>query len=235
MIKTDKIVIIPAYNEEMNIGMVIREIKQILPNTLIVVINDGSIDKTREEAELAGGEVLQLPHNLGIGGAIQTGLKFALRRDADIIIRLDGDGQHIPSEIPKLLEDVENGSVDMAIGSRFLEGGIHPKIPLLRQIGIFVLCKLVTLLGEQVATDPTSGFMVMNRKASAILCKNISQDYPEVDARISLYRAGLKIREYPTTMQLRQGGLSSINYVSGIYYMIKVSLSLIIMSRKVIK
>lgn len=226
----ERIVIIPTYNESMNIGMVIGELKEVLPNTPIIIINDGSTDNTGEVARLAGGEVLQMPHNVGIGGAVQTGLKFALSKDAKIVIRIDGDGQHIPSEIPKLLKEVESGTVDLAVGSRFLEGGIPPKIPWLRQAGIFVLCRLVSILGRQKTTDPTSGFMVLNRDATEALTKIISQDYPEVDARISLLRAGIRIREYPTEMRLRQGGISSISYISGIYYMIKVTLAVLVMS-----
>ncbi len=221
-------VIIPAYNEAGNIAALVQEVNQVIPGAKIVVIDDGSSDNTGQIARSAGAIVLTPPFNIGIGGAVQTGLKLAVIEGDDIVIRLDGDGQHPPFEIPSLLEAVASGEADVAIGSRFCSGGEAPPISVARRIGIFFFSQLTSLLAGQKVTDPTSGFYVMDKKAAAFLSHNLSQDYPEVDARVLLSRAGFRVKEYATKMRPRVHGVSSITVWRAFYYVLKVSLSVIV-------
>lgn len=222
------IVVIPAYNESAYIGTLVREVHEILPQTDVVVVDDGSSDDTGQMARQAGAIVLTPPFNVGIGGAIQTGLKLAVTEKYDYVIRIDGDGQHPPREIPRLLSAVIDDEADVAIGSRFCSGESRPPINIPRRIGIFMFSKLTSIFSGQKVTDPTSGFIVMSEKAAAFLSKNLAQDYPEVDARVLFVRAGYRVREYPTEMRERQGGISSINKWRALYYIFKVTLSVLV-------
>ena len=219
------IAIVPAYNEGSNIANVVADISHTMPGIDIVVIDDGSQDYTSQMAQQAGAIVLRLPHNLGIGGAVQTGLRFAVESMADYIIRLDGDGQHPASQISLLLEPVLRGEADITIGSRFVSGSKLPPISIPRRIGIKVFCFLTSILSGRKVTDPTSGFMAMNSHVAVFLIRNMAQDYPEADARVLLSRGGFKIREIFTQMRERQGGLTSITPLRALYYIFKVSLS----------
>lgn len=221
-------VIIPAYNEAGNIASLVHEVRQYLPGAKIVVIDDGSKDSTGQIAKSAGGIVLSPPFNVGIGGAVQTGLKWAVIEGVDYVIRLDGDGQHPPSEIPRLFEAVLNDETDIAIGSRFISGVETPPITLSRRMGILFFSRLTSLLAGQNVTDPTSGFYVMERGAAKFLSENLAQDYPEVDARVLLSRAGFRVKEFPTRMRPRIHGVSSITLWRAIYYVMKVSLSVVV-------
>ena len=220
-----EIVVIPAYREEATITTVIQSVKRVLPGCAVLVIDDGSPDSTGIHARQSGAFVLKFPYNVGIGGAIQMGLKFAVMQDYDIIVRLDGDGQHPPEAIPLLLAPVAENIVDVAFGSRFCAGAVPPKIGFARRIGIFVFRVLTTWFTRQKITDPTSGYMVMNRKAASFLATNLEHDYPEVDARVLLARAGFRMKEYPINMRTRQGGISSIDTWSAVYYMFKVTVA----------
>ncbi|OGO68426.1 MAG: hypothetical protein A2Z49_08370 [Chloroflexi bacterium RBG_19FT_COMBO_56_12] len=221
------VVIIPAFNEAENIVTVISEFVQVLPEATIIVVDDGSVDNTAAIAEKTGAIVIKHPFNLGIGGAVQSGLRVALFLGADYIIRVDGDGQHPPDQIPFLLGMVVNGDADIAIGSRFYFDSTPPPISLPRRIGIFMFCRLTSLFSGYKITDPTSGFMVMTAQVAACLAYNIAQDYPEVDARIILSRFGYRVKEVPTKMRVRQGGVSSITPSRAVYYMFKVTLSVL--------
>lgn len=219
--------IVPAFNESANIANVVRDITQTIPGISVTVIDDGSRDNTAQVARKAGAIVLRLPHNLGIGGAVQTGLRFAVLCNADYVIRIDGDGQHPASQIHLLLEPVLRGEVDIAIGSRFCQGANPPPVSFPRRIGITMFCVLTTILSGRKVTDPTSGFMAMNARVVAFLARNIAQDYPEADARVLLSRGGFQIREIATQMRERQGGISSITPLRAFYYALKVSLSVL--------
>ncbi len=221
------LVLIPAYNEAANIGAVIHEVREYLPSAIIVVVDDGSRDCTAQVARENQANVLQLPHNLGIGGAVQTGLRLATIKEVDYIVRLDGDGQHPAKEIVLLLEPVVNDKVDIAIGSRFCGDAIPPAVSMPRKIGIWLFCRLTSFLSGYKVTDPTSGFMAMNHKVAAFLACNLAQDYPEVDARVLLKREGFRIAEIPIVMRSRQGGVSSINAMRALYYAFKVTLSVL--------
>jgi glycosyltransferase involved in cell wall biosynthesis len=228
-VKSERVlVLIPAYNEQAAIGEVVSGARQAVPQADVLVIDDGSIDNTALAAELAGAFVVRHPFNLGIGGAVQTGLKFAQRGDYDVVIRLDGDGQHDASDIPTLHAILAADHVDVVIGSRFLDTTGSMQIPFLRWLGIRTFATLVSLLTGRRATDTTSGFSAMNRRAIDALAAYMPQDYPEVESRIVLHKAGLKTLELPARMRARRSGVSSINRWRSIYYALKVSVAVLI-------
>lgn len=221
------LIIIPAFNEEGNIGTVISEIRKSQPKLDIVVINDGSLDATEEVVRSLGIPVISLPFNLGIGGAVQTGFKFAYQNGYDFAVQVDADGQHIPSEITKLLEHLEDGENDMVIGSRYVSKNSY-QTPLLRRFGMIVFSWMNFLAIHQKVTDNTSGFRAYNRKAIEFLSRIYPDDYPEVEAVVVLGKNGFRIKEIPVNMRARQTGDSSITAFKSLYYMIKVSLAIFV-------
>lgn len=221
------LVIIPAYNEEKSVGRVVEEVKQYLQEADALVVNDGSIDNTSEKARESGAIVLNLPFNLGIGGAMQAGYKYAFDKGYDIAIQVDGDGQHKPREIEKLLKVLEEKGVDMVIGSRFL-GDSEFKSSRVRRMGISIFSKVISLIIGKKITDPTSGFRAVNKKIIRLFALNYPQDYPEPESAVLAHRAGLKIAEVPVEMNERYSGESSITKIRSIYYMIKVLLAIFI-------
>jgi glycosyltransferase involved in cell wall biosynthesis len=224
--------LIPAYNEEGAIASVIQGVRRELPQADIVVVDDCSTDRTAAVANAAGAKVVSIPCNLGIGGAVQTGLKFAREHNYDLVIRLDGDGQHDPQEIPMLFAAVKTGKADAVFGSRFIGKDSTMTIPLSRRIGIKTFAMLVTVLTGEKATDTTSGFMGANKYAIDILADFLPQDYPEVEGRIILHKAGLTTLELPAHMRSRIAGISSINSWRSIYYAVKVSIAALIGAMK---
>lgn len=230
MTETRTCIIVPAYNEEANIEGVIYSLHQCNPDWCIVVINDASTDKTREIATATGlAEVINLPCNLGIGGGVQTGFRYALDNGYDIAVQFDGDGQHIAEEIPKIVEPVRAGECDTAIGSRFLQtDSANFRSTAVRRVGISFFRYLNSVLIGQKVTDNTSGFRAYNRQILAILASDYPEDYPEPEAVILLGRRGFIIREVPVMMKEREGGESSITAVKSVYYMVKVTLSILI-------
>jgi glycosyltransferase involved in cell wall biosynthesis len=223
------LVIIPAYNEEKNISNVIRNINTADIKVDVVVVNDGSADRTAEVAKSEGVKVLSLPYNLGIGGAMQTGYLYAKENDYDIAIQLDGDGQHDPVYIKSLVEPVAKGLCDMAIGSRYVQKSNY-KSSVTRRMGMIFFSGLVFLLTGKKITDTTSGFRAVNKDIIRYFAQNYPSDYPEVDVLIRLYKKKFKVMEVPVEMKERQGGTSSITPVKSVYYMIKVSMVLLINS-----
>jgi len=229
-VKSERLlVLIPAYNEEAAIRQVINGARDAIPEADVLVIDDGSIDSTAQEAEAAGAFVIRHPFNLGIGGAVQTGLKFAQLGNYDMVVRLDGDGQHNPSDLPTLHSILKAGHFDVVIGSRFLgssEERMH--IPFPRWLGICTFAALVSLLTGRRATDTTSGFFGMNRRAVDALVAYMPQDYPEVESRIVLHKAGLRTLELPARMRARLTGVSSIDSWRSVYYALKVTVAVLI-------
>jgi glycosyltransferase involved in cell wall biosynthesis len=221
------LIIIPAYNEEGSVGEVVKEVKQYLPQVETLVVNDGSKDLTSEKAKASGAVVLDLPFNLGIGGAMQAGYRFAYEKDFDIAIQVDGDGQHDPKEVQKLLEVLKSQGVDMVIGSRFT-GDSEFKSSVMRRIGISILSKAISTIVGQKVTDPTSGFRAVSRKAIRLFALEYPQDYPEPESLVLLHKAGLKIRETPVQMKERVSGESSITTLRSVYYMVKVLLAIVV-------
>jgi glycosyltransferase involved in cell wall biosynthesis len=221
------LLIIPAYNEERAIGNVIEDIKTHYPGADIVVVNDGSPDSTADVARAHGAGVIDLPHNLGIGGAMQTGYKHAMAEGYDIAIQFDGDGQHRADQIEELVKPLLDGDADMVIGSRFL-GEKGYEWTLTRLIGIKILSAVISTLSGRKITDPTSGFRAANRKVMKFFSSYYPDDYPEPEAVILLHKAAFRMAEVPVLMRERQSGSSSITTARSVYYMLKVLLAILI-------
>jgi glycosyltransferase involved in cell wall biosynthesis len=221
------LILIPAYNEEDAIRQVVHSVKKVVPQSDVLVVDDGSADNTAHEAAAAGAIVLRNPFNLCIGGAVQTGLKFARQQGYTFVIRVDGDGQHNPADIQSIYAALQARKADVVIGSRFLAQEAVVSISWSRRVGIRFFALMVSLLTGSRATDTTSGFMGLNRRAIETLAAYIPQDYPEVEGRIILHKAGLRTLEIPTCMRDRVTGASSINSWSSCYYALKVSIAVI--------
>ena len=193
----------------------------------VVVVDDGSHDRTAEVAAAHGAHVVRLPFNLGIGGSVQTGFRYAAEHGYDVAVRLDGDGQHDPSQLDRILAPVLAGDVDICVGSRFAgEDGYRSSRS--RRIGIRILAKTVSLLTGQRVTDTTSGFQALNRKAISLFAVDYPHDYPEVEATVLLHKHRLRLGEVPVQMRERVAGRSSITALRSIYYMSKVMLAILI-------
>lgn len=221
------LVIVPAYNEAENIREVVLKLHQENDGWDILVINDASTDKTSDIARETGfADVIDLPYNLGIGGCVQTGFRYARRQGYDYALQFDGDGQHSVEEIQKLLDLVMSGDADVAIGSRFRRKHDGFKSSSTRRIGIRIFEWFSFILIRQRITDHTSGFRAYNRKALVFLADFYPSDFPEPEVVILLGRNGFTIKETFTQMHERRGGVSSIPITKGPYYMIKVLLSM---------
>lgn len=220
------LIIIPAYNEEGSIARVVEHIHKHVPRADILVVDDGSHDRTARKARESGAMVVSLPYNMGIGSAVQSGFLLAKQRGYHFAVQVDGDGQHPAKEIPRLLAALENG-VDMAIGSRFVQSTNY-RPPLFRAVGIKIFSFLVSLIVGKRVYDTTSGFRACGRKAIVLLTETYPHDYPEVEALITLHRNGMKFVEIPVEMNYRQEGKSSISAKAGIYYMLKVTLAVLV-------
>jgi glycosyltransferase involved in cell wall biosynthesis len=222
-----RIAIVPAFNEEHTVAQVIEEIRAFDPGFAIVVVDDGSSDRTAVVAERLGVQVLRLPFNLGIGGAVQTGYQYALGNGFELAVQVDGDGQHNPQEIARLVDPILDGSADMVVGTRFAEGGGY-RGTRLRRVGIHLFAGLVSLIVGQRVTDTTSGFRAVNRRGIRLFASDYPHDYPEVEATVLLARHRLRMVEVPVVMRIRQTGSSSITALRSVYYMVKVLLALFI-------
>lgn len=219
------LVIIPAYNEQDNILATVRNVESA--GFEYLVINDGSTDDTLRVCRDNDLRVLDLPQNLGIGGAVQAGHKFAQRYGYDIDIQFDGDGQHDAGYLQALVEKIEVGA-DLVIGSRFLEKTDGFQSTFMRRLGKTWLSGVLKLFVGIRVTDPTSGFRACGRAAINLFCSHYPIDYPEPESIAVAARHGLRIQEIPVVMHERQGGVSSIKALNSIYYMIKVSLAIVI-------
>lgn len=221
------LIVIPAYNEQNNILKVIRDVREHLPHCDILVINDCSKDNTSNIAKQAEGvHVVDLPYNLGIGGAVQTGFKYANAHGYSYMVQIDGDGQHLPREVGKLHNFMLQTGNDMVIGSRFLDIKSF-QTTWSRRMGIKVFYYLFRLLIQTKITDGTSGFRMYNRKSIELLSQFYPDDYPEPDAIILLSKHGLRIGEIGVEMREREHGVSSITPIKSPYYMTKVIMSIL--------
>lgn len=221
------LIIIPAYNESLSIVSVVEEIKSYGYDYL--VINDGSTDDTLDVCISNNIHVLNLPRNLGIGGAVQAGHKYAYEHNYDVDVQFDGDGQHDASYISAMLSQIESGS-DLVIGSRFLSSTDGFRSTFMRRVGIKWLSWLIYVLGKQKITDPTSGLRAANKKVIKLFCTTYPIDYPEPESIVEALNDKLSITEIPVKMRERSEGKSSIDVISSVYYMVKVSLAIIIFS-----
>ena len=221
------LIIIPAYNEQNTLEGLISEIGEKCPGTDYVVINDCSSDRTLETLDKIGANYVSAPVNLGIGGAVQTGYKYAFENGYDIAIQVDGDGQHDVSYIDDLIAPIVNGDADVTIGSRFIEKeGFQSSGA--RRAGIRLLSSLIWLMTGTRVKDVTSGFRAVNKQYIGVFAENYPDDYPEPEVIVISSLSGARIREIPVKMRERSDGVSSINMKKSVYYMIKVSLAIII-------
>lgn len=218
------IVIVPAYNEEEAISSTLTHLTQTSYD--ICVINDGSKDRTSEIAKtFTKVHVIDMPFNVGIGSAMQTGYKFAHKNGYDIALQFDADGQHSVEDLEKLIEPIANGEADMVVGSRFLEKTDY-KGTITRRIGILYFYQLLKIITGEKFTDPTSGYRAKNKKVIAQFSEKYPKDYPEPEVLVQLKKRKMIIKDISVHMKDRQGGKSSITPFKSIYYMIKVSLSI---------
>jgi glycosyltransferase involved in cell wall biosynthesis len=231
----ETVVIIPAFNEEARIADVVKGIAQCLPEARILVVNDGSADQTVEMASKAGAMVISHPFNLGYGVALQTGYKYALKKEYEEVVQMDGDGQHDPSFLADLLRMIRNGDADIAIGSRFLEtkslrpNGQGYRAPLIRKLGMRFFRTITSVLIRQKVTDPTSGYQAMNRKVLEwVSSDKFPFDYPDADVIIMLHRAGFRMKEVPVRMFESQNKKSMHSGWKPVYYIFKMLLSILV-------
>lgn len=221
------LVIIPAYNEEKSIERVVSNLREAYPQADYLIVNDCSTDSTADICEKSGFSYISLPANLGIGGGVQSGYLFAEERGYDIAIQMDGDGQHDPRYLKDLIAPIERGEADMVIGSRFITNeGFQTSG--MRRLGINILKGTIRLFAHVRATDATSGFRACSRELICFFARNYAQDYPEPEAIVAATLNGYRIKEVPVIMVERKEGVSSINWLRSIYYMIKVNLSIVI-------
>jgi len=220
--------IIPALNEERNLPRLLEAFRGGARGWDVCVVDDGSTDRTAEVARRYGAVVLRLPQNLGIGGAVQTGYLWAREHGYDVAAQIDGDGQHDPQFLAAALAPIEGGKADLVIGSRYLgAGGFQSTF--LRRVGIRYLCWFLRLRCGARVTDPTSGFRLAGRRAIELFAAHYPSDYPEPEAIAVATRSGLSICEVPVVMQPRAHGRSSIGTGATLYYLLKVSLALLIL------
>lgn len=230
-------VVIPCFNEAENLPRVLSEVQTLQKlrprwEILAIVVNDGSTDDSRDW--LDGSEaahaiyVIHLPLNLGIGRAVQSGLQLAHQLGADVTLQLDGDGQHPTAEVPRLVGPILARAADVALGSRYVQGGGGNVSSKLRQLGTAFFSGLVRLMVGRRILDTTSGFRAYSHEATAFLAQHYPDDYPEVQALVPLVRSGFRVLEVGVVMRTRQGGVSSITAMRSLYYMIKVALATLI-------
>ncbi len=222
------LVIIPAYNEAGNIGQVIAAVRNVVPDGDVLVVNDGSRDDTAAAAAAAGAIVLSHAFNMGYGVTIQTGYKYAYEKGYDLLAQIDGDGQHDPAFIPRLLAPVVAGETDVAVGSRFMDvESYRPSFS--RRLGILFFRKLVSVLIGREITDPTSGYQAFNRDVIRFFTTDVFPcDYPDADMLITLNMAGFRIRELPVRMFANVQGKSMHSGLKPLYYVFKMCLSIFV-------
>lgn len=220
------LIIVPAYNEGASIGTVIERLHRTLPEMDVLVVDDGSTDGTATEAS-ARTRTLSLPFNMGIGAAMQTGYRYADLHGYDIAVQVDGDGQHRPCQVRKLVAAVASGRADLAVGSRFMADATYHQQPM-RLIGSWILRLMLQLMTGRSVSDCTSGFRAASRRVIRAFAHWYPEDYPEPEILLLLHRAGYRIEEIPVSMRQRRRGSSSIGGLCGIFYVMKVCLCLLL-------
>jgi glycosyltransferase involved in cell wall biosynthesis len=221
--------VVPAYNEQDSVGRVIDLLHTFAPHYDVLVVDDGSTDRTGDIARRAGATVVRHPFNLGIGGAVQSGFVYALENGYERMVQVDADGQHCPDQIARLEEAMAaNRRLDMVCGSRFLSEEHGYPAPISRRTGIHIFAFLLSRIVGQRVSDPTSGFRLYNRRAIALFAGDYPHDYPEAEAVLMVHHHRLRMAEVPVKMLQRDGGVSSIRSGKSVYYMIKVLFAIFI-------
>lgn len=222
-----RLVIIPAYNEEGNIIKTVTDIQKHAPSFDYVVVNDCSKDNTLKICLEQGYPVLNLPCNMGIGGGVQTGYLYAARNGYDLAVQFDGDGQHNAAYLEEMAEKMESEKLDMLIGSRYIQKqGFQSSGA--RRMGIKYFTGLIKLVTGETITDPTSGMRMVNAETIALFAEDYPKDYPEPESVVTLLKKKKQVKELPVTMNAREEGVSSISPVKAVYYMVKVSIAILI-------
>lgn len=214
------LIVIPAYNEEESILEVVKEIRSYFPAGDILIVNDGSIDRTKDIVKDKVDFLISLPFHLGLGAALQTGYIFAKEHDYEYVIHFDADGQHIAEEIPKLLQPLRKGDCDLCLGSRYINNNY--KSSFLRKLISKIISKILFLYLRKTIKDPTSGFRAMNRKVLDLFTQQYPYDYPEIEELLIIDKAGLKIKEIPVKMRPRVKGKTSLNLGNSLFYLFKI-------------
>ncbi|MBN1976916.1 MAG: glycosyltransferase family 2 protein [Anaerolineae bacterium] len=232
MINRDLLVVIPAYNEEANVANVIKAINEQLPMADVLVVNDGSQDRTAKVASQAGAKVISLPYNMGYGAALQTGYKYARENDYQLLAQIDADGQHDPVYILDMLDLIRRGDADVVIGSRFLIDNGY-RAPFAKRVGMLLFGTLASWVTGQKVSDPTSGYQALNRKAFCYCAGDVyPSDFADADVLIMLHRAGFRIREvsvrmYPSVNE-QSRYLNMYSFLTPVYYIFKMSLTMFV-------
>jgi hypothetical protein len=226
-----KLVIIPAYNEEGNIEKTVTDIEKNAPDFDYVIVNDCSTDHTYQICQEKGYNVINLPVNLGIGGGVQTGYMYGWRNGYDIAVQFDGDGQHTASFLNTMADYLTKNHLDMVIGSRYItKDGFQSSG--IRRAGIRYFTWLIKLLTGQKITDPTSGMRMVNRDIIELFAKDYPKDYPEPETVTFILKRKKRVAEIPVLMNAREAGVSSISPLNAVYYMIKVTMSILFAAGK---
>lgn len=220
------LLIIPAFNEERSLPGVLTDVRRTLPSMEILVIDDGSSDNTTRVAREAGATVVRHPFNLGYGAAIQTGYKYADRKGFDAVLQMDADGQHDPASLPALLDCLQRGEADVAIGSRFLQDSGYDMGPA-RSAGRLFFQRVLLFFGGPTITDPTSGLQALSRRAFSFCCSDFyPADFPDIDVLLLIHRAGFRIVEVPVAMRASPPGRETMHAgMQAFYYPYKMLLA----------
>jgi hypothetical protein len=221
------LILIPAFNEAGAIDDVVREVRQVMSNTPVLVVDDASKDATYDRAKAAGADVLRLPHHLGLGGCVQAGYKLAFELGYEYVIRVDGDGQHDPRDIPRILDALQREGCEMVIGSRFINGNGEHSGFLRAAAIVFFRAVLRPILGRPVR-DPTSGYVGVNRTALALFSRSFPLEYPEIEALVVLQRKKFRFVEVPCHMRPRRAGQTTITALRSLYYPVHVLLGVFV-------
>ena len=226
---SDNLVIIPAYNEEKNIARVLRGLKGLNMDVDMLVVNDGSSDQTASIVHNEGIQIITLPYNLGYGGALQTGFKFAVAKGYHYVVQLDADGQHHPEDLKILLDTIIKEEMDIVIGSRFLVKGFM-QIGFMKKMAIKTFQLLIKISTGKVITDPSSGYQALSREAFRYYASmgHYPQDYPDADVLIHMLNNGFRVCEIPVKMRERENGTSMHSGLKPIYYLVKMLVSIIV-------
>ena len=227
-VNTVPLVVIPAFNEAESVGAVVADVRGALPQGRVLVVDDGSSDRTAQAAREAGATVLRLRMNCGYGVALQAGYKYAVRHGFDVVAQMDADGQHLAEYLPAMVASVAGDEADIVIGSRFLDGDGHYRPSLARRAGMELFGRIASIVMRQPVTDPTSGYQAMNSRVTRFFCSGVyPTDFPDADVLILLHRSGFRIREAPVKMRMYDGPSMHGGHGS-VYYVYKMLLSILL-------